>query len=126
LAVVELVDNVLPVMLVVVHHLHLHLPVTLIQRMVAHLSLMQSQYLVAAKVASIATVLVDQVDRVAVAVHMLGLAEVQLQPDLSFTEMLAALLVELVAVEAVVQVKLEQLVVPEMVEMELHQQLQER
>jgi hypothetical protein len=87
---------------------------------------MQSQYLVAAKVASIATVLVDQVDRVAVAVHMLGLAEAQLQPDLSFTEMLVALLVELVAVEVVVQVKQEQPVVPEMVEMELHQQLQER
>jgi hypothetical protein len=94
--------------------------------MAVHPFLMQSQFLGAVEVACITMAPAAQVDQVVVEEHLQVQVVQQRQPEHFFMAMQEAQPMELVAVEAVVQVKLEQPVVPEMVEMELHQRLQER
>jgi hypothetical protein len=94
--------------------------------MAVHLFLMRLPCPVAVEAVSITMALAAQVDQVVVEEHLQVQVVQQPQPEHFFMAMQEAQPMELVAVEAVVQVKLEQPVVPEMVEMELHQRLQER
>jgi hypothetical protein len=93
--------------------------------MAVHPFLMQSQFLGAVEVACITMAPVAPVDQ-AVVVELLQVQVVQQQqPAHFFMAAQEAQPMELAVVVAVAQVKQEQPVVLEMVEMELHQRLQE-